>query len=208
MWATARLRWSLSAFDYDIQYYPGKLNVVADCLSRYPSGTPPPNRGTTSAVLSHLVDAPTSVVITGRSVPPAVSDMPALLAPVLTRRQLQIAIVKDMQEDRVDLHSVSVPVDVGPVIAAAPPPAPSADPPPAAIAAPPTDPEHPLPLLTHTLLSSSDLLYHDDKDFGPIVELLTTFAQSHRLSQLRLSDPTQIDPKLFPAKNSGSFFRS
>ena len=211
-------RWQdiLSEFDYDIQYYPGKLNVVADCLSRYPSSTPPSNRGTTGAVLRHLVHAPASAATTDRSVPPAISDVPALLAPVLTRRQLQIAIVKDMQEDRVDLHAAPVPINDGPAknggvsatflsttevsttpssptISAAPPPT-------AATTTPPADPEHPLPLLTHTLLSSSDLQYHDDKDFGPIVELLTTFAQSHRLSQLRLSEPTQLDPKLFPAR--------
>ena len=183
-------RWqdALSEFDYNISYFPGRENVVADFLSRQPAATPDGGRTHVREVIDHLAGLPSSS---------AVHDMrsvPALLAPVLTRLQAQRELVRDLLADQVELFASPLPDDRA---------APSLDSP----VAPPVTPSTSEDDLYRDLpvpLSGGDLslLHHldcaSDRDFGPLVELLNFVEADPTLRQVRRDQPSQLDPKALP----------
>ena len=194
-------RWCLrlSEYNFQVSYYPGRANVIADALSRRPHSSQIP------AVLEHLSTRVPDICDVQLPVPAAMltaQQWSAYEALVLTR------------------SATARPAQTTTTASPAPPPtsSPTSPPRPAATAAasgdsPATAAPDPVDkpessgvdapftrVAVPTELEFRRLYqYAQDKDFGPIVELLELVQNNPELRRLRREQPAQLDPKLVPS---------
>ena len=194
-------RWqdALSEFDYTISFFPGRQNVVADYLSRQPAAAAAGGHTQVRAVIDYLAGLPSAACDIDTVA--SIRSVPALLAPVLTRLQVQRELVRDLLSDRAELFAPPASGDSSPPSAASheAPSAPAASPRADPTVLDPDDPyrDLPVPLVGDDLSYMHSLDYSADREFGPLVELFRLVAADATLRRTHREHPSQLDPKSF-----------